>query len=113
LPITLIVQRVGEDVELDESLRQFKPQPDLQISISKLPRLLVEVNSTLESTSPMDLVRMLVTGAFVVRFANKFVGAFCEKKNFVLCAIFMWDNGSATRYILFQKDDNEKVCCDL
>ena len=55
---------------------------------------------------------MLTTGAFIVRFANRFSEAFCEEKNFVLCAIFIWDNGKVTRYSLFQLHD-ETVRCAL
>jgi hypothetical protein len=59
---------------------------------------------------------MLTTGAFIVRFANKFVRAFRQEKNFVLCAIFIWENGKAARYTLFQQQqiqNNEVVCCAL
>jgi hypothetical protein len=55
---------------------------------------------------------MLTTGAFIVRFANQFSKAFFKEKNVVLCAIFIWDNGKATRYSLFQLHD-ETVCCAL
>ncbi|KAI0286359.1 kinase-like domain-containing protein [Russula brevipes] len=48
---------------------------------------------------------MLITGALIVRFANSFVGAFREAKDFVLCANFIWDNGGASRYILFQQQN--------
>jgi hypothetical protein len=61
----------------------------------------------------MDLVRMLTTGAFIVRFANKFLNAFKAQRNFVLCAFFIWDNGDAVRYTLFQKVNDRKVCCDV
>jgi hypothetical protein len=56
---------------------------------------------------------MLLTGAFIVRFANNFVNAFCQEKNFVLCAIFIWDDGTVDRYTLFQQQMqyNEVVCC--
>jgi hypothetical protein len=57
---------------------------------------------------------MLTTGAFIVRFANRFLGAFRKEKNFVLCAIFIRDNGKATRYLLFQRHTqnvpDETVC---
>jgi len=59
----------------------------------------------------MELVRMLTTGAFIVRFANRFLKAFHNMKNFVLCAIFVWDNGNATRYSLFQQQNDDAVCC--
>jgi len=53
---------------------------------------------------------MLLQGAAIVRFVNT-LQVFRQAKNFVLCGIFIWDGGSATRYDLFQ-DDNE-VCCFL
>jgi hypothetical protein len=60
---------------------------------------------------------MLTTGAFIVRFANRFLKPFCDEKNFVLCAIFIWDNGNATRYSLFQRtlwdQIDHVVCCAL
>jgi len=58
---------------------------------------------------------MLTTGAFIVRFANKFVSAFSQEKSFVLCAIFIWDNGGATRYTLYQQQvpDDDVVCLAL
>ena len=61
----------------------------------------------------MDLVRMLTIGAFIVRFANQFLNAFKPQSNFVLCAFFIWDNGTAVRYTLFQETNNHKVCCDV
>ena len=109
LPITLVVRR-GED----EETRKYKPRSDFHISHSSLPRLLVEVNSTPPTSWPMDLVRMLTTGAFIVRFANHFLNAFCQEKNFVLCAIFIWDNGQVTRFTLFQQqiqNQNDEVVC--
>ena len=99
------------DTEPTEELRQYRPRSDFLISISSLPRLLVEVNSTSVVNCPPDLVRMLVTGAFIVRFANSFVGTFREAKDFVLCAIFIWDNGNAIRYTLFQRE--HEVGCAL
>ena len=74
----------------------------------------MEVSST-SGNSDLDLIRMLTTGAFIVRFANHFLSAFCQEKNFVLCAIYIWDNGTATRYTLFQQQlkNDEVVCCAL
>jgi len=72
----------------------------------------VEVDSTSVNTWPEDLIRMLTTGAFIVRFANRFL-AF--EKNFVLCAIFIWDSGNASRYTPFQRQvqNDDAVCCAL
>lgn len=95
--------------EEEEELRKYCPRSDFLILQSGLPRLLVEVNSTAQNLWPPDLVRMLTTGAFIVRFANKFVSTFKEK-DFVLCAIFIWDTGEVDRYTLFQNQTNEEVC---
>jgi len=56
---------------------------------------------------------MLLMGAAVVRFANNFSDAFQEEKNFVLCALFIYDDGDATRFTLFQKQSDQAVCCVL
>ncbi|KAF8441765.1 kinase-like domain-containing protein [Boletus edulis BED1] len=102
-PITVVVKR-----DNDNDLRQYCPRSDFLISNSTFPRLLVEVNSTSQDSWPKDLIRMLTTGDFVVRFANKFVSTF-RQKNFVLCAVFIWDNGTATRYTLFQNQNDDMV----
>jgi hypothetical protein len=59
---------------------------------------------------------MLTTGAFIVRFANNYL-CYKDQRNFVLCAIFIWDNGDVSRFTLFQvqgdddDDDDDEVCC--
>jgi hypothetical protein len=106
------VKRDDDDEDRGE-FRKYKPRSDYLISISSLPRLLVEVNSTQAASSPTDEIRMLTTGAYIVRLANSVVPAFKQEKNFVLCAIFVWDNGEASRYVLFQQIDDDRVCCVL
>jgi hypothetical protein len=56
---------------------------------------------------------MLLTGAAIVRFANRFLDAFMVAKNFVLFAIYIWDSGKVTRYSLFQELNNPVVCWTL
>ncbi|KAH9988474.1 hypothetical protein BJV74DRAFT_465604 [Russula compacta] len=70
-----------------EELRRYQPRSDLLVLKSNLPRLLVQVNSKPSKERPGDLVRMLLTGATVVRFANTFLDKFKAAKNFVLFAI--------------------------
>jgi hypothetical protein len=98
----------------NEELRQYRPRSDFLVlrSESTLPRVLVEVNSTSVPTNgfPKDLIRMLITGAFIVRFANKFVRGYKEHKTFVLCAMFVWDDGSVNRYTLFQQEQQQQNC---
>ena len=109
------MKREGGKPDEDKEPRKYNPRSDFLISHSSLPRLLVEVNSTLGNPWPVELIRMLTTGAFIVRFANRFLTAFHKKMNFVLCAIFIWDSGRATRYSLFQQEqqiqDDDVVCC--
>jgi len=92
---------------VNEQLRTYRPSSDFMVFKSNLPRLLVEVNSNPKTEWPEDLVRMLLTGAAVVRFANKFLERFAGK--FVLFAIYIWDNGDVTRYSLFQEPNDKKV----
>jgi hypothetical protein len=106
-PFTLIMKRPsGREGEL----RKFNPRSDFLVSKSDLPRLLVEVNSKPRQGGwPEDLIRMLLCGAVVVRLANRFLDKFIEEKNFVLFAMYIWDDGKVTRYSLFQKLDESKV----
>ncbi|KAH9963827.1 hypothetical protein BC827DRAFT_93003 [Russula dissimulans] len=111
-PISIVVKCEGvkQNEVSNQELRKYCPRSDFLISNSSLPRLLVEANSTSETSWPADLIRMLTTGAFIVRFANNFVSPFCQEKSFVLCAIFIWDNGDATRYTLYQQQvQNDEV----
>jgi hypothetical protein len=96
----------------NEQLRRFQPRSDLLVSKSTLPRLLVEVDSGKTNRSE-DLVRMLLTGAAIVRFANRFLDAFMVDKNFVLFAIYIWNSGRVSHYSLFQEPINSKVCWAL
>jgi hypothetical protein len=73
----------------------------------------VKVNSKPKKAMPEDLIQMLLTGAAIVRFANKFLDRFMENVDFVLSAIYIWDNGKVTRYSLFQKPNNPEVCWTL
>lgn len=95
---------------VNEQLRKFRPRSDLLVSKSTLPRLLVEVNSKPRKDMPEDLVRMLLMGAAIVRFANRFLDRFMADKNFVLCALYVWDAGEVTRCSLFQELNKSEVC---
>jgi hypothetical protein len=70
----------------------------------------VEVDPKLKKKTPEDLVRMLLSGAAIVRFANKYLDRFIVAKDFVLFAIYIWDNGKVNCYSLFQKPNNPQVC---
>ena len=96
----------------NENLRQYQPCSDLLISKSRLPRLLVELNSTERKGWLARLIRMLLQAAAIVRFANTFLKAYKEK-DFVLAVILIYADGSATRYALFQQKNSRVVCCCL
>jgi hypothetical protein len=107
-PFKLITKRTNDSYE--DEYRTYGPCSDFIILKSNLPRLIVEVNSKPKQEMPEDFVRMLVTGAVVVRFANKFLNRYQEKKDFVLFAIYIWDAGEVTRCSLFQDPDDPQVC---
>ncbi len=68
------------------------------------------VKSKPKEELPDDLIRMLLEGAAIVRFANRFLNTFIANGDFVLFAIYVWDNGKATRYSLFQEPNSSVVC---
>jgi len=111
LPLQLIVQ-CAANVPNDD-LRVYNPRSDFLLAKSTLPRLLVEVNCTgMGIDWPEDLIRMLLSGASIVRFTNKFLKPFREHKKFILVAIFIRNTGEANRYNLFQlENDKKSVCC--
>jgi hypothetical protein len=105
-PFNLVMKCADEPA--DEQLRQFQPRSDFLIQKSKLPRLLVEVNSTPQRLWPEDLIRMLLTGAAIVRFANTFLKSFKTTK-FMLVTMYIHANGNVSRYTLFQKQEGREV----
>jgi hypothetical protein len=50
-----------------------------------------------------DHHRMMLQGAFIVRFANKFLDTYKTKKDFFFVTIFMGSTGEVIRRILYQK----------
>ena len=98
---------------IGEQLRQYQPRSDLLVLKSKLPRLLVEVNTKPMKEWPEDLIRMLLMGGAIVRFANLFLDRFKAKENFVLFAVYVWETGEVTHYSLFQESNNRGVCWTL
>ena len=110
-PFDLIMKR--DAIGNENELRKFRPRSDLLVSKSTLPRLLVEVNSKPKNDWPEDLVRMLLTGAAVVRFANRYLDGFMAEKNFVLFALYIWDHGEVYCYSLFQEPNSPEVCWTL
>jgi hypothetical protein len=94
-------------------LRTFKPRNALVILKSTLPRLLVDVQSTRDDDAPPELARMLLEGAAIVRFANMSLDTFKAKKDFILVAVFVWQDGRVFQYSLFQRQHDNSVRCSL
>lgn len=111
-PFSLITERKYIQ-PVHEQLRQYLPRSDLLVLKSKLPRLLVEVNSEPMKDWPEDLIRMLLMGGTVVRFANSYLDRFREEENFVLFAMYIWETGEVSHYSLFQASDSQGVCWTL
>lgn len=93
-------------------IRLYSPKSDFCLSYLNLPRVLVEVNSTAVPAfgrTPPDLVRMLLCGASVVRFANGFMDPFRQHKNFVLAAIYIPQSGVVSWRTLYQNRNQTEV----
>lgn len=73
-----------------------------------LPRVAVEVNSNPPDKPAVDLHRLMLQGASVVRFANT-LDAYKNEKNFVFVAVFVDNTGLTDRYVLFQRVGSRKV----
>lgn len=69
---------------------------------SPLPRMAVVVSLSLPLARE-DHHRMMLQGAFIVRFANKFLDTYKTKKDFFFVTIFMGSTGEVIRRILYQK----------
>lgn len=119
--MTLITQLINAPTS-EDGLRTYEPKSDFLLSKAGLPRLLVEVaskpavGSSLDWPTPVfpdDLVRMLLQGAAIVRFANNHVDEFKQGKNFVLVVAYIYKTGDARRFLLFQKEKDRKVRCAL
>ena len=70
-PFSVFMRNNNRD---EGALRQYQPRSDLMVLKSDLPRLLVQVNSKPKKEWPEDLIRMLLTGAAVVRFCEYIPG---------------------------------------
>ena len=102
MAIPLIIQ--VEDID-----HTYRPKSDFLVLKYGLPRLAVEINSVSPGRPALDYHRLMLQGASIVRFANSFLDAYREKKNFIFVAIFISDIGVADRYFMFQKGSSEKV----
>jgi hypothetical protein len=101
--------------------RKYRPYSHFLISKASIPRLLIQVNSTETECCPEEEVRMLLQGAAVVRFANTFLEDYNQHQTFVLVAIYLKTDGTASHYTLFEPERSKSapklkcypVCCAL
>ncbi|KAH8976367.1 kinase-like domain-containing protein [Lactarius akahatsu] len=100
-------------IKVDELYHVYKPKSDFLVLKFDLPRMAVEVNSTLLGQSAVDHHRMMIQGASVVRFANTTLDTYKNEKNFVFVAIYISGNGQADRYLLYQKKGSNQVFRNL
>ena len=78
-------------------------QSDFHVLKCGLPRIAVVVNPPPLEDEPADGYRLLLLqGASVVRFANTYLNAYKDERNFVFMAISINDLGDAFRYLLYQ-----------
>jgi len=109
LPLQLIMQYAGNMP--NNKLCMYKPHNHFLVTKSTLLQLLIEVNSDFTTIDwPKDHLQMLLLGASIVYFTNKFLKPFQEDKKFVLIAIFIWQNGKVIQHTLFQCTNVLLVC---
>jgi hypothetical protein len=82
-------------------MRNF--QSDFLVLKDGLPRLAVVVEPPPPEGEPAEgYCRLRLQGASVVRFANTYLDAYKDERNFVFTAIHIDDVGYAVRYLLYQ-----------
>ena len=95
-------------IKVDDVLHSYRPKNDFLILKHNLPRLAVEVNSTQTPNEPqLNLIRLMLQGASIVRFANTNLDAYKENRDFVFVAIYIDNKGKAERYLLHQEGTTE------
>ncbi|KAL0948189.1 hypothetical protein HGRIS_010799 [Hohenbuehelia grisea] len=106
-PFELITRKADD---ASKELRSYRPKSDFLLSKSQLPRLMIQVHSTSSNDPwPADLIRMLLSGAAIVRFANGFLDAFKQERDFVLITIYIRETGEVDWYTLFQIRNESNV----
>ena len=107
-------------IQVEKASFTYRPRSDFLVLKHGLPRMAVEVNSHPPGSEPLDYYRLMLQGASIVRFANKFLDPHKEKKNFFFVTIFVSGSGTATRRILYQSSPNDRtvrtlyvinICC--
>ncbi|KAH9033326.1 hypothetical protein EDB84DRAFT_1399034, partial [Lactarius hengduanensis] len=96
-------------IKVEDLYHTYRPKSDFLALKFDLPRMAVEVNSTLPGQSAVGLHRMIIQGASVVRFANTTLDTYNTEKNFVFVVIYISGDGQADRYVLYQKKGSNEV----
>jgi hypothetical protein len=88
----------------------YRPTSDFLIHKLYLPRVAVKIGSDSRSRNAMDYHFLMLQGASIVRFANTYLEAYKEEKDFIFVAIFISDVGQADRYLIYQTKSSDTVC---
>ena len=64
----------------------------------------MEVSSQGRNGPTVNLIRLMLQGASIVRFANTKLDAYKEQKNIVFVAIYIDNSGKVDRYLLYQDE---------
>ncbi|KAH8987163.1 hypothetical protein EDB92DRAFT_1948697 [Lactarius akahatsu] len=102
-PFSLITQVASGDYYT------YRPRSGFLVLRFGLPRVAVEVNSNLPDRPTVDLYRLMLQAASIVRFAKSFINVYKQKKSFIFVAIFISHTRLADRYLLYQRGDSRMV----
>ena len=89
-------------VESEGKKYRYRPRSYFYVSVDGLVHLIVEVQSERRES---DRYRMLLQAACAAR-----LGHMCYDEPFIVMALYIENTGKVTQYLVFQRDDNRKVC---
>ncbi|KAN0127875.1 hypothetical protein V8E53_014322 [Lactarius tabidus] len=110
-----LVMKVGEALEEESDSSKdmghftYRPRSDFLILNSTFPRVAVEVNSHSPGRPPADRYRMVIQGASVVRYANTYLDAYKDERNFIFMIIFIDGTGEVNRDLLYRTETSNTV----
>jgi hypothetical protein len=100
----VFVAEVKKENDTPYDRYDYHPRSDFLFSLETCPRINIEVHS---KKNKSDLYRMLLQAGLLVRVVNKIKP---ELESFVAIAIYITEQFTAERYLLYQPDlDNEAV----
>jgi hypothetical protein len=95
-PFPLIVSTEGKKF-------RYNPRSYFHVSVDRLVHLSVEVQS---EDNQGDRYRMILQAACAARLGRLF-----NKNPFIVVALYIENSGRVTRYLFFQRDDNDLTVC--